>query len=79
MASAPFPNDLIQLQTAWTCTHEALADPQPAHPAMLRRVLQQLSTHLMWHPFWSTEAGRSPAARVELRRLASARSEVHTS
>ncbi|MFE6160380.1 hypothetical protein ACFQ7F_15870 [Streptomyces sp. NPDC056486] len=79
MAPTPFPNDLIELQTAWTRTYEALSAPRPVHPARLRRTLQQLSTRLMWHPYWSTEAGRSPAARVELRRLACAREEGHTS
>ncbi|MFF7476824.1 MarR family transcriptional regulator [Streptomyces sp. NPDC008092] len=35
---------------------------------MLRRDLHVLSARLATHPFWRSAAGRSPAARVDLRR-----------
>ncbi|MFJ5050487.1 hypothetical protein [Streptomyces sp. NPDC088719] len=35
---------------------------------LLRRRLLRLSVRIEGHPFWSTPAGRTPAARVELRR-----------
>ena len=34
---------------------------------MLRRRLQLRSSQIAAHPYWASEAGRSPAARVELR------------
>ncbi|MFD4554195.1 hypothetical protein ACFWP5_07685 [Streptomyces sp. NPDC058469] len=37
----------------------------------MRRRLQVLSARLLWHPYFSTP-GRTPAARVELRRQARA-------
>ncbi|WP_413777813.1 hypothetical protein [Streptomyces sp. AM8-1-1] len=42
---------------------------------MLRRRLLRLSARLVCHPFWSTAAGRSPAARVELQQVT--RDRVH--
>ena len=62
-----FPLDLIQAQRDWNRMYAAL-ERRPVHTAALRRRLQQLSAHLAAHPFWETEAGRSPSARVELRR-----------
>ncbi len=44
-------------------------EPRPRHTTALRRRLVDLSAYLLWHPFWSTLPG-TPAARVELRRLA---------
>jgi hypothetical protein len=67
MAHTSFPPDLIRAQRDWNRTYEALAR-RPLHTAALRRRLQELSVRLAAHPFWETEAGRSPAARVELRR-----------
>ncbi|MGW8487449.1 hypothetical protein [Streptomyces sp. NPDC055886] len=65
----PFPDDLIDAQRDWDATHRALAAPRPRHAAELRRRLLLLSVRIHWHPFWSTPAGWSPAARVELRRM----------
>ena len=67
MGYTRFPLDLIQAQRDWNRTYAAL-ERRPVHTAALRRRLQQLSAHLAAHPFWETEAGRSPSARVELRR-----------
>jgi hypothetical protein len=69
MAHTSFPHDLVQAQHDWNRTYAALATPQPLHTTALRRRLLRLSTRIFWHPFWSTGPGRSPAARVELRRL----------
>ena len=69
MEHAPFPPDLIELQVEWQLTYAALAVPRPAHTTALRRRLQTLSGQLQFHPYW-TGASRTPAARVELRRLA---------
>jgi len=62
-----FPLDLIQAQRDWNRMYAAL-ERRPVHTAALRRRLQQLSARLAAHPFWETGAGRSPSARVELRR-----------
>jgi hypothetical protein len=56
----------------WNRTYEALTE-QPVHTTVLRRRLRLLSCRILWHPFWSTGPGRSPAARVELRRQVRAR------
>jgi len=74
MEHAPFPLDLIKLQTEWQLTYAALAVPRPAHTTALRRHLQTLSGQLQFHPYW-TGPCRTPAARVELRRLARALGE----
>ncbi|MFF4347882.1 hypothetical protein [Streptomyces sp. NPDC001530] len=71
MAHTTFPPDLIETQRDWIRTYEALAR-RPLHTAALRRRLQELSSRLASHPFWDTGVGRSPAARVELRRQARA-------
>ncbi|MGW6463646.1 hypothetical protein [Streptomyces rubiginosohelvolus] len=65
----PFPDDLIDAQREWQATYRALAAPRPRHATELRRRLLLLSVRIHWHPWWSTPAGRSLAARVELRRL----------
>ncbi|MFF8963221.1 hypothetical protein ACF1BK_10820 [Streptomyces globisporus] len=70
MGRFPFPDDLIRAQQEWHDTYRALAAPRPRHSTELRRRLLLLSVRIEWHPFWSTPAGWSPAARVELRRLA---------
>jgi hypothetical protein len=67
MEKTPFPRDLITLQRQWTRTYAAL-ERRPLHTVELRRRLQQLSARLAGHPFWATAAGRSPSAKVELRR-----------
>ncbi|MER7923039.1 hypothetical protein ABTY96_07880 [Streptomyces sp. NPDC096057] len=69
MEHAPFPPDLIELQAEWQLTYAALAGPRPTDTTALRRRLQALSGQLQFHPYWSG-SGRTPAARVELRRLA---------
>lgn len=61
-----FPFDLIQIQRDWNRTYAAL-ERRPRHTVAPRRRLQQLSARLAAHPFWETDAGRSPGARVELR------------
>ncbi|MFD4224654.1 hypothetical protein [Streptomyces griseus] len=66
----PFPDDLIRAQQEWHATYRALAVPRPRHATELRRRLLMLSVRIHWHPFWSTPAGWTPAARVELRRRA---------
>ncbi|WP_405545233.1 hypothetical protein OG478_32975 [Streptomyces phaeochromogenes] len=71
MVHPSFPPDLIRAQRDWIRTYEALAR-RPRHTAALRRRLQELSSWLAAHPFWETDSGRSPAARVELRRQARA-------
>ncbi|MFD9286340.1 hypothetical protein ACFWD7_56165 [Streptomyces mirabilis] len=71
MEHAPFPPDLIELQAEWQLTYAVLAVPHPVHITALRRRLQTLSGRLLFHPYWSGP-GRTPAARVELRRQARA-------
>ncbi|SFH00637.1 hypothetical protein SAMN02787118_13743 [Streptomyces mirabilis] len=71
MEHAPFPPDLIELQAEWRLTYAVLAVPHPVHSTALRRRLQTLSGRLLFHPYWSGP-GRTPAARVELRRQARA-------
>ncbi|MEU2907959.1 hypothetical protein ABZ771_34595 [Streptomyces globisporus] len=74
----PFPDDLIEAQREWHAVYRALSAPRPRHAAELRRRLLLLSVRIHWHPWWSTPAGWSPAARVELRRLTAAGSGVRT-
>ncbi|MEU6628447.1 hypothetical protein ABZ905_09145 [Streptomyces parvus] len=64
----PFPDDLIRAQRDWHATYRALAE-RPRHATELRRRLILLSARIHWHPWWSTPAGWSPAARVELHRM----------
>ncbi|MGW4629720.1 hypothetical protein [Streptomyces rubiginosohelvolus] len=59
----------IAAQREWHATYRALAAPRPRRTTELRRRLLLLSVRIHWHPWWSTPAGWSPAARVELRRL----------
>ncbi|MFE6133210.1 hypothetical protein ACFQ6Q_33880 [Streptomyces sp. NPDC056437] len=70
MARPVFPDDLVQAQQDWDRTYAALAAPRPRSATVLRRRLLRLSARLVCHPFWSTSAGRSPAARVELHQVA---------
>lgn len=64
-----YPHDLLRAQDAWNRAYDELAaTPQPSNAAALRRRLLTLSSVIFWHPFWKTERGRSPAARVDLRR-----------
>lgn len=65
-----FPDDLVRAQRDWLVTYQQLAVPRLRHMTALRRRLLDLSSRIQWHPFWSTPSGRTPAARVELRRLA---------
>jgi hypothetical protein len=61
------------MQCDWIRTYEELARrSRVASTTALRRRLILLSCRLAGHPFW-TEAGRSPAAGVELRHDARAR------
>ncbi|MFD3983883.1 hypothetical protein ACFWR6_35440 [Streptomyces griseus] len=69
MGSFPLPDDLVRAQQEWHATYRALAVPRPRGAIELRRLLH-LSAPVEWHPFRSTPDGGSPAARVELRRLA---------
>ncbi|MFF8967094.1 hypothetical protein ACF1BK_30575 [Streptomyces globisporus] len=69
MERFPFPHDLVRAQQEWHDVYRALAQPRPRHATELRRRLVLLSVRIHWHPFWSTPAGWTPAARVELRRL----------
>ncbi|WP_254708044.1 hypothetical protein [Streptomyces lunaelactis] len=66
MAHTAFPSDLVEAQRDWNRTYAELADGQVPYTALRRRLLW-LSCCLAVHPFWGTELGRSPAARVELR------------
>ncbi|MFD7232105.1 hypothetical protein [Streptomyces sp. NPDC059881] len=75
MAQSLFPDDLVQAQADWFRTYAALGAPGPRDTAALRRRLLRLSVRVLLHPFWSTGPGRSPAARVELRRQVCAHSE----
>ncbi|MFI1394298.1 hypothetical protein [Streptomyces sp. NPDC020681] len=67
MARPLHPDDLLAAQHEWNRTYAELAD-RPVDYTALRRRLLRLSGRIFWHPFWSTTAGRGPAARVELRR-----------
>ncbi|MFB7216524.1 hypothetical protein [Streptomyces sp. NPDC056255] len=58
-----------EAQRDWLATYRQLAQPRPRHTTALRCRLLDLSARVQWHPFWSTPPG-TPAARVELRRLA---------
>jgi hypothetical protein len=64
----------MQTQRDWNRTYEALAQ-RPPQTTALRRRLQELSSRLASHPYWHTQAGRSPAAKVELRRQARSQNE----
>lgn len=76
MTSIRFPDDLLDLQAAWLRTYADLARlPARAGTAVLRRRLIGLSCRIAAHSFWAAP-GRSPAARVELRRQARARAWV---
>ncbi|MFF3691709.1 hypothetical protein [Streptomyces sp. NPDC002187] len=58
------------MQSDWIRTYEELAGLSPAaSTTALRRRLIGLSCRLAGHPFWA-EAGRSLAARAELRHRA---------
>lgn len=57
------PDDLICAQREWTATYQQLAD-QPGRTA-LRRSLIRLTSRIYFDPHL-----RTPAARLELRRLA---------
>ncbi|MGQ7754892.1 hypothetical protein ACUN29_41825 (plasmid) [Streptomyces sp. WC2508] len=59
----------IRAQRDWLAAYRQLAEPCPRRTTVLRRRLLDLSARVQWHPFWSTPPG-TPAARVELRRLA---------
>ncbi|MBT2394258.1 hypothetical protein J7E87_33860 [Streptomyces sp. ISL-1] len=73
MARTSFPDDLVQMQKDWLRTYEELDRRSPAaSTTALRHRLILLSCRLAGHPFW-TEAGRSPAARAELRHHVRAR------
>lgn len=74
MPHAAFPPDLVQAQRDWNRTYALLAEHQ-LHTTVLRCRLLDLSLRLVRHPFWATEQGRSPAARVELRRQVRAQEE----
>ncbi|MET9925789.1 MULTISPECIES: hypothetical protein [unclassified Streptomyces] len=54
---------------AWAVNETVIA-PRPRRTTELRRRLLLLSVRSHWHLFWSTPAGRTPAARVELRQRA---------
>ncbi|MFD4763895.1 hypothetical protein ACFWOJ_35205 [Streptomyces sp. NPDC058439] len=64
-----FPDDLVRAQRDWLATYQHLAQPCPRHTTALRRRLLDLGAQVQWHAFWSTPPS-TPAARVELRRLA---------
>ena len=73
MESSTYPHDLLRAQSDWSRTYAALATtPSTVGTTALRRHLLRLSTRILWHPYWAVR-GRSPAARVELRRQALAR------
>ncbi|MFE6620503.1 hypothetical protein ACFZBP_09470 [Streptomyces sp. NPDC008086] len=66
MRPRPFPDDLVQAQRQWSHTYHQLAE-RPGRTE-LRRRLHQLSTAVLFHPYWQ-ERGRTPAAWWELRSL----------
>ncbi|MER5463021.1 hypothetical protein ABT010_20505 [Streptomyces sp. NPDC002668] len=74
MAHTSFPSDLVQAQRDWNRAYAELAEGQGPYTELRRRLLR-LSSALFWHPFWDTERGGSPAARVELRRQVRSREE----
>lgn len=67
-----FPDDLITAQQQRHDTYRAFAAPRPRRATELRRRLLALFARIHQHPFWSTPAGRMPAARVELRQRTAA-------
>ncbi|MFI0763210.1 hypothetical protein OH797_39035 (plasmid) [Streptomyces anulatus] len=70
MNTAPFPDELVEAQTAWYVTYRQLADASSAHgTAGRRRRLQELSRRIAGHPYWQTPAG-TPAARMALKEIA---------
>ncbi|MFI6143734.1 hypothetical protein ACIBCC_36785 [Streptomyces griseus] len=69
MGSFPLPDHLVRAQQEWHATYRALAVPRPRGATELRCLLH-LSAPVEGNPFCSTPDGGSPAARVELRRLA---------
>ncbi|WHM41109.1 hypothetical protein [Streptomyces sp. BPTC-684] len=66
-----FPADLIEAQTAWYAAYRQLATQatRAAGTTTQRRRLQQLSVRLAAHPYWRTQAGRAPSARMALKEL----------
>lgn len=70
MPAYTFPQDLLTLQRDMQHTYEALAEPRPSSPTVLRRRLHRLSAQLTAHPYWKGVPGGGRAARVELRRQA---------
>ncbi|MCF1600079.1 hypothetical protein [Streptomyces muensis] len=66
MRPRPFPDDLVQAQQEWSHTYHQLA--QRPGRTELRRRLHQLSTAVLFHPYWQ-ERDRTPAAWWELRSL----------
>ncbi|OEJ21070.1 hypothetical protein [Streptomyces subrutilus] len=70
-----FPDDLLQLELDVMRTYEHLAQQPRPDTAALRRRLIAVSWALAAHPYWA-EPGRSPAARVALRRQARAQSDA---
>ncbi|AVZ74000.1 hypothetical protein SLUN_19370 [Streptomyces lunaelactis] len=77
MAHTAFPSDLVEAQRAWDRTYAELAAREVPYTALRRRLLR-LSCRLAAHPFWGTDRGRSPAARVELRELVRSQEEGET-
>ena len=71
MTRHPFPEDLVETQTAWYVTYGRLANEDNGGAAEQRRRLLQLSQRIAGHPFWQSPAG-TPAARVALKELARA-------
>ena len=69
MVQQTFPRELIQIQRQRTRTYAAL-ERRPGNTASLRFQLRQLDNQLANHPYWRTAAGRSPSAKIELRRRA---------
>ncbi|MGW0168676.1 hypothetical protein ACWDWT_26390 [Streptomyces sp. NPDC003343] len=78
MAHRTFPPELMQTQRDWNRTYEALAR-RPRQTAALCRRLRELSGRLAAHPYWNTRAGRSPAAKVELRLQVRSQEEAESS
>lgn len=69
-----FPDDLLQAQREWYAVYGQLADRTlsgtAAQTTVLRRLLTRLSVRVATHPYWATQPGRAPSARMALRELA---------
>ncbi|MBV9026397.1 MAG: hypothetical protein JO362_21985 [Streptomycetaceae bacterium] len=71
MTTRAFPEDLLHAQREWYRVYgELAAADNVAQTTVLRRRLQRLSVQITTHPYWATLPGGVPAARIELKQAA---------